>query len=89
MDGSKGGGWVGLWAGPPPPGDPELIEIFWPKLTCAEGARENFSLAEDLEKNLPNHLRGGGPRGVGGWCQTPPLPGDAELLSKTLPLPLW
>ena len=27
---------------------------------------------------------GGGPRGVGGWCQIPPpLPGDAELLRKT------
>ena len=28
------------------PGDPELLEapkkILWPKLTCAEGARENF-----------------------------------------------
>ena len=41
-------------------------------------------MAEDLENNLPNHLGGGGgPRGVGGWCRTPP-PGDAELLSKTL-----
>ena len=45
-----GGGGGGLWGGPPPPsGDPELLEgaegaeeIFWPKLTCAEGARENF-----------------------------------------------
>ena len=24
--GSKGGGWVGLWGGPPPPGDLELLE---------------------------------------------------------------
>ena len=24
--GSKGGGWVGLWGGTPPPGDPELLE---------------------------------------------------------------
>ena len=41
------GGWVGgAVGGPPPPGDPELLEapkkFFWPKLTCAEGARENF-----------------------------------------------
>ena len=40
MGGAVGGG------DPPPPGDPGLLEgaeeIFWPKLTCAEGARENF-----------------------------------------------
>ena len=65
-------------------------EIFWPKLTCAEGAREIFGLAEDLEKNLPNHLGGGGGSEGGGWVVSDPPqppPGHAELSSKTLPHP--
>ena len=46
-----GGGWVGGAVGgtPRPPRRPWVVrgaegaeEIFWPKLTCAEGARENF-----------------------------------------------
>ena len=48
--GSKGGGWVGLWGGPPPPrrrpgvvrGAEGAEEMFWPKLTWAEGTREKF-----------------------------------------------
>ena len=60
-------------------------KCFGLKLTCAEGARKNFCLAEGPEKNLPDHLRGGGPR-EGGWgvSDPPPPAGDAELLSKTL-----
>ena len=54
-------------------------EIFWPKLTCAEGTRKKFCVLLRLEKNLPNHLRGrgvvggGGPGGKGGQtpCVTP------------------
>ena len=41
-------GW-GCGGDPPPAGAPDLLEapkalkkIFWPKLSCAEGARENF-----------------------------------------------
>ena len=43
-----------------------------------------------LPLHPPSFPQGGwvGPRGVGGWCQTPPPPpGDAELLSNTLPPP--
>ena len=42
-DGVKGGGVQGGGCGgdPPRPGDTELLEAL-PKLTCAEGARENF-----------------------------------------------
>ena len=79
---SEGGGAVG-GAPPPPSGDPELVEVpkapdksFDPKLICAEGTRKIFSLAEVPEKNLPNHLRGGGgcPRGGGGWGVSDPSP---------------
>ena len=50
-------------------------QIFWPKLTCAGGARKVFWLAEGPEKNVPNHLRGGG--GPGGGVRPPPR----EMLS--------
>ena len=39
--------------------------------------------AKGPEKNLPNHLGGGG-SGGGSDPPRPPLPGHAELLSKTL-----
>ena len=47
-------GWVDGWM--PPRVFRGVEENLWPKLTCAEGARENFSLAEGPEKNLAESL---------------------------------
>ena len=80
------GGVGGLWGGPPS-GDPELLEnIFWPKLTCAEGARENFAWPKARRKFWPHHLRGGGGiRGEGEGVLDPPsphpIPTPQEMLS--------
>ena len=88
------GGVGGAVGGTPPSGDPELLEapkapknVFWPKLTCAEGARENFDWLQTRRKILPNHLRRGG--GVGRWVRggwggvrpLPPTPPPPEMLS--------
>ena len=83
--------------GPPPPGDPELLEgaeeTLWPKVTCAEGRGRKRKLLigrrrlAEGEKFGPITKRGGwGVRGGGGVrpLHTPPTPGDADLFSKTL-----
>ena len=82
--GSEGGG--GAVGGiPPPPGDPGLLEapkapnkfevIFWPKLTCAEGARKNFLIGQRPGENFAQSLKGVG----GGGDVTHPPP--QEMLS--------
>ena len=85
VGGSKRGG-GGVWGDPHLSGDPELLEapkafeqIFWPKLTCAKGARENFDWLKTRRNLCPITQEGGGSEG-GGWGVSDP----PELLSKTL-----
>ena len=55
-------------------------EMFWPKWTCPESAREKVLLAEGLEKTLAQSLKPGGGSGGGEGVSDPPPP-PQEMLS--------
>ena len=74
---------------PHPNTGPEVMEdkgpnkMFWPKLTGAEGTKENFDWPKAQSKIWPNHLGlGGGSEGAGWevWNNPPPPPSPPLLV---------